>query len=278
MAGIHYQPDGGSFATPQDSSTESKWEKCVVGKVCDPMWCSSGRRLKRGVAAGSFVAVRFMPTSQARPRHPGNSALQRGIANIGATTYSFFMKTDTLAHRLGMTTHLSPLLMKARRLGLCVPDDLERLAIQRGCRYYDLSGDSRVSEARPQAVIASDMSIFSNEELAFALLSMGLTHSQYRLRLGAAMLAAKGNSPPKIARLAIEERCEVVVRYIALCGKKVEPQNPFWDELLTLLPVMPMPALDLLPHITRFVAMTGVTRHGRETVMQWIRPNLSAAA
>jgi hypothetical protein len=45
------------------------------------------------------------------------------------------METDTLAAKLGTTTHLSPLLMKARRLGLGV-EDLERLAIQRGCDYY----------------------------------------------------------------------------------------------------------------------------------------------
>jgi hypothetical protein len=69
-----------------------------------------------------------------------------------------------------------------------------------------------------------------------------------------------------------------VVRYIALCGRQVEPENAFWQELLRRLPELRAPTVDTLPHITRFVAMTGVTRRGRETVMQWIRPLQNAAA
>lgn len=52
----------------------------------------------------------------------------------------------------------------------------------------------------------------------------------------------------------------------------MEPVNPYWAKLLALLPESATPAPDVLPHITRFVAMTGITRRGRETVMQWIRP------
>jgi len=191
------------------------------------------------------------------------------------------MPNDTLAHRLGTTAHVSPLLMKARRLGLRVPEDLERLAVRRGCRYYAGGGDltTVVRETPPPASVKVDEAApFSNEDLALALLSIELPYSQHRLRLGAAMLAAQGNSALKLARTAMHERCETVVRYIALCGRKVEPKNAFWDELLRRLPVLPMPADDTLPHITRFVAMTGVTRRGRETVMQWIRPIQGAAA
>jgi hypothetical protein len=43
-------------------------------------------------------------------------------------------EAPTLAEKLGTTTHLSPLLQKARRLGLGA-NDLEQLAIQRGCDY-----------------------------------------------------------------------------------------------------------------------------------------------
>lgn len=191
------------------------------------------------------------------------------------------MTQDTLAHRLGTTAHVSPLLMKARRLGLRVPEDLCTLAVQRGCRYYAGGGDSTtvVRETPPPAsVVLINDAPFSNEELAVALLSIGLPYSQHRLRLGAAMLGAQANSALKLARLAIQERCEKVVRYIALCGRQVEPGNAFWDELLQRLPELPMPEPDTLPHITRFAAMTGITRRGRETVMQWIRPIQNAAA
>lgn len=184
------------------------------------------------------------------------------------------MSADTLARRLGTTTHLSPLLMKARRLGLGAPGNLERLALQRGCSYYDGAGDATCRLAGYSAAAVTDpgATVFSNESLAVALLSITLPHSQHRLRLGAAMTGAAGNSPALLARLAIQERCGAVLRHIALCGRKVEPTHPFWAELLTLLPESATPAPDVLPHITRFVAMTGITRHGRETVMQWIRP------
>ena len=43
--------------------------------------------------------------------------------------------TPTLASKLGTTTHLSPLLHKARRLGLD-GEKLQILAVQRGCDHY----------------------------------------------------------------------------------------------------------------------------------------------
>ncbi len=191
------------------------------------------------------------------------------------------MSKDTLAHRLGTTAHISPLLMKARRLGLRVPEDLETLAVQRGCRYYAGGGDmtALVRETPATASVSLDAAAsISNEELALALFSLGLPYSQHRLRLGAAMLGAVGNSVDKIAQTARHERCETVVRYVAVCGRKVEPENALWGELLRLLPELPLPSVDSLPHLTRFVAMTGLTRRGRETVMQWIRPVQNADA
>ena len=118
----------------------------------------------------------------------------------------------------------------------------------------------------------------TNEELAVALLSIVLPKSQWRMRLMAAMLAALGNSPKRLAMLAVQERSEQVVSYIAQCGRQVEPGNDFWDKLLAQLPDPTyQPAPDVLPHITRFVAMTGVTRQGKGTVIQWIRPTREAA-
>ena len=168
-----------------------------------------------------------------------------------------------MAAKLGTTTHLSPLLRKARRLGLDA-EGLERLAIQRGCDYYD--------SGKPFEPLEVSTEQFSNAELAIALLNPALRYSPQTLRLGAAMLNAQDNEPGKIARLAKWERCEAVVRYVAEAGRKFEPQNTFWTDLLELLPLTPPPKSSVVPHPTRFVAMTGMTRRGVETIVEWIRP------
>ena len=178
------------------------------------------------------------------------------------------METVTLARKLGTTTHISGLLVKAKRLGLDA-ESLERLAIQRGCDYYS------EGEPLPPASVTEDQ--FSNEELAIALLNPALRYHPQTLRLGAAMLGAEGNDPEKIARLAKHERCESVVRYVAAAGQRFEPNNKFWQRLLSVLPVTPAPKSSVVPHPTRFIAMTGITRRGVETVTEWIRPRTVAA-
>jgi hypothetical protein len=113
---------------------------------------------------------------------------------------------------------------------------------------------------------------FSNAELAIALLNPALRYSPQTLRLGAAMLGATGNSPELLAQLAREERCESIVRYVADAGRRYEPDNEFWIALTKLLPDAAAPKSSVVPHPTRFISMTGFTRRGVETVVQWIRP------
>jgi hypothetical protein len=176
---------------------------------------------------------------------------------------STVVKTPTLAEKLGTTAHLSPLLRKARRLGLS-PADLQTLAVQRGCIHYS-TGDE------PTTPLASEEQL-SNEELAVALLCVAMPYNPHGLRCGAAMLGAEGNSPARLARLAILERSEVPLRYVAEAGRKYEPDNSFWKELLEALPPGPPPKPGVMPHPTRFVAMTGFTRKGPGLVVEWQRP------
>jgi hypothetical protein len=61
-------------------------------------------------------------------------ALRLGGADRGG--YVLRMPPVTLAHKLGTTPHISPLLMKARRLGLPTGEHREALAVARGVRYY----------------------------------------------------------------------------------------------------------------------------------------------
>ncbi len=190
---------------------------------------------------------------------------------------SFYTHSEArplLANRLGTTPHLSPLLMKAKRLGFTSPEDLERLAVRRGLRYYAPHADS-ISKPGDDATPAEpkdDPAAFTNEELAIALLSPATPYSMQRLRMGAAIMATEGNDPVAIARLAKWERSESIVRHIASCGQQVEPGHPFWSRLLEELPECPPYPDDTLPHRTRFVAMTGITRAGNKPIAQWIRP------
>lgn len=173
--------------------------------------------------------------------------------------------TAPLAARLGLTAHISPLLEKARTLGLATPEALSHLAVQRGCRHY-------WHEGVPKGELASREQ-FSDEELAIALLNVALPFDPHAIRCGAAMVSAEGNAPRSLARLAKVERSEPVLRYVAECGRKYEPENAFWTELLALLPVTPHPPDGALPHPTRFVSMTGYARGiGPKIVTQWERP------
>jgi hypothetical protein len=173
------------------------------------------------------------------------------------------MATPTLAAKLGTTTHLSGLLRKAGRLGLG-PRELEILAVQRGCRHYS-------NGSEPAELLATEGD-FSNEELAIALLSTAMPYNPHSIRCGAAMLGAPGNDPRHLARLAVMERSVAPVRYVAEAGRRFEPENAFWPELLDALPPAPAPKSGVMPHPTRFVAMTGFTRQGPGLVVEWQRP------
>lgn len=142
--------------------------------------------------------------------------------------------------------------------------ELQILAAQRGCGHYS-------DGSEPDLPLASEID-FSNEELAIALLSTALPYDPNSIRCGAAMLGAAGNNPRRLARMAVMERCIVPVRYVAAAGQRFEPENKFWKELLAALPETAAPPSGVLPHPTRFVAMTGFTQRGPGLVVEWQRP------
>ena len=71
----------------------------------------------------------------------------------------------------------SALLDKARRLGLSLPLDLERLAVARGCHYYD-------RELPPRVPPLGEVRL-SNNEIAIALIAPSLNPSAREIRLAA---------------------------------------------------------------------------------------------
>jgi hypothetical protein len=175
---------------------------------------------------------------------------------------------------LAMQTELSsaiasPLLDKVRRLGLSLPLDLERLAVMRGCDYYDRDFGPRVPPL--------DEVPLTTTELAIALIVPSLPPTAREIRLAAALLGAPDVQADEAAALAVQENCAAVVRHIALCGRRFEPENSFWKSLLARLPNVRMDA-DRLPHPTRFVEMTGIDRGKVGLSTRWIRPRRPIAA
>src|SRR5258706_2860454 len=163
----------------------------------------------------------------------------------------------------------SRLLNKLRGLQLELPLDLERLAIARGCDYYERDLGPRMPPLEPVPL--------SNAELAIALIVPALQPAAREIRLAAALIGAPGVIPEEAAALAIEENCAGIVRYIASCGNRFEPQNPFWQALLGRLPDTKVDA-DTLPHPSRFVEMTGIDRGKVGTFTRWIRTSAHAAS
>jgi len=157
----------------------------------------------------------------------------------------------------------SLLLEKARQLGLSLPLDLERLAIMRGCEYYDRDLEPRVP---PLGEVP-----FTNAELAIALISPALHPGAREIRLAAALLGALDVNPSEVSALAMRENCGDVVQHIALSGLRFEPRNPFWQNLLDQLPEVQISS-DKLPHPSRFVEMTGIDRGKVGLITRWIRP------
>jgi hypothetical protein len=163
----------------------------------------------------------------------------------------------------------SPLLDKVQRLGLSLPLDLERLAVMRGCDYY-------ARDLGPRLPPLGEVPL-SNTELAIALIVPSLRPAAREIRLAAALLGAQDVRADDVAMLAVQENCAPVVRHIALCGGRFEPENSFWQTLLIRLPNVKMDA-DRLPHPTRFVEMTGIDRGKVGLFTRWIRPRQPVAA
>ena len=167
------------------------------------------------------------------------------------------------AQETQLCTPDSPLLEKANRAGLSLPLDLERLAVARGCDYYNRN-------LAPRVPLLGDVPL-SNAELAIALVTPALRPTAREVRLAAALLGAQDVEPKEVAGLAVQENCVEVVRYIAQCGKRFEPLKSFWQQLLECLPEVDIDETRF-PHPTRFVEMTGIDRGRIGLETRWIRP------
>lgn len=171
----------------------------------------------------------------------------------------------TLAQTLAMTTPVSPLLRKARRLGLCSVDDLIAAAVARGCGHYR-SGTRPVSDL-PQAEALGD------DELVILLLLGENAYEPVAIRCAAQLVRSPRVDPIRVARLARLEKTGRVLAHVARAGlEHDEPEAAsFWQAIIDRLPGEVLRPEPDLPHWTRFVAMPGLQRGGVAPT-RWLVP------
>ena len=166
----------------------------------------------------------------------------------------------TLAQELGEMSHSSVLLKSARRAGIDSVVDFIRLSVARGCRHY--------APAFPPLESDPGFGVISNEELV-ALLLLGTNDFEPIAIRCAAQLAGRCNVE-QLANVAKRERVSRVLAYIAAAGCVHDPAHKdYWERLKVLLGQQPPVADGILPHWSRFVSQTGVTRKGGGSV-QWL--------
>lgn len=161
----------------------------------------------------------------------------------------------TLAQILRTTTPVSPLLRKARRLGLHGVETLIALAVARGCRHYV------APVALPPKVPPREL--LSDAELTILLLVGENAYNPTAIRCAAQLARSEQVEAGSLARLAQMEKTERVLSHIAHAGLEHDDTGKtFWQDLLSLLHAPPCRSEPDLPHWSRFVTLPGRQRSG----------------
>lgn len=164
--------------------------------------------------------------------------------------------SSTLARRLGEVPHVSGLAIRLARLSGAddrLPEWLMRVAVQRGAKHYARHFDP---------ALPPDDEAVTDEEVGVALCLEQHPYNLDQLRVAAQLLSSPRVDAARLCRLAVQERCEPVLLYIAGMAEHYAPEQEPWRTLRKTLQPRPVPRKDALPHWTRMVSHTGVTREG----------------
>lgn len=175
-------------------------------------------------------------------------------------THPLLLRVTTLARQVGETAHYSLLLRKARGLGLDELPALMCLAVARGARHY--------ASVHPPADSDPGVAALSHEELVVLLVLGSHPFDPFAVRCAAQLLSRCDFH--RLGRLARQERVERVLGHIARAGiTHDEAHADRWRELLESLGHPAPVAPGRLPHWSRFVSQSGVTRQGGSRV-DWL--------
>lgn len=162
----------------------------------------------------------------------------------------------TLASKLGDVPHVSGLALQLARLssaGERLPEWLLKVAVERGAKHYQREFDPALPPDNPA---------IPDEEIGIALCLEQNHYHLDQLRAAAQFLSSPHINAARLCRLAVQERCEPVLLHIAGIAEKYAPQQEPWAFLRKHLLPRRVPRTDALPHWTRLVSHSGVTREG----------------
>jgi hypothetical protein len=161
----------------------------------------------------------------------------------------------TLAQQLSITTPVSVLRRKARRLGIDGIESMISLAVLRGCLHYAASAQTLKSPPSRAEL--------TNEELVILLLIGENPYEPTAIRCAAQLARSPEIDPLRLANLAVREKTERTLSHIARAGIAHDGQGKkFWMTVLNHLPRSEARTEPELPHWTRFVSMPGRQRGG----------------
>jgi hypothetical protein len=171
-----------------------------------------------------------------------------------------------LARRLGDIAHVSLLLRKVCQTSGCLEDRvgewLLKCAVNRGASHYerDFPGD-----------LPPDNADLTPEELAVALCLGQHPYNSTFIRAAAQLLSSPSTDVHQLCRLALMERVEPVLLYIAAIADRLTPETHPWSYLARHLPRRLACPPGALPHWSRFVSQTGVTSFTGGPDIKWLR-------
>ena len=171
----------------------------------------------------------------------------------------------TLAQTLAVTTPVSPLLRKARRLGLRSVEDMISLAVSRGCFHY--------AAGAPPLLNPPSRQDLGDDELTILLILGENAYNPSAIRCAAQLARSSHIQSARLSQLAVMEKTERVLAHIARAGVGHDPEGaPLWRDVLDRLQrATPRPE-PMLPHWTRFVSMPGRQRSGPAPI-HWLVPS-----
>ncbi len=169
-----------------------------------------------------------------------------------------------LATRLGDVPHVSGLLRRVAQVsgaGERVGDWLLKVAVQRGATHYRRDFD---------ASLPPDVPLINDEEIGVALCLGEHVYDLDKIRAAAQLLSSTRVNAARLCHLAVEERCEPVLRHVAELAMQFAPELQPWAWLRDHLPQRLVPRTDALPHWSRLVSHTGVTDNGGPPQTDWL--------